>query len=452
MSLPAKFGEGTTKSDGDVSGTPWWTAFHDRKLDSLVQTGLDQNLSVQQALERINSAAANVTIAGAGALPNLTVGGSHTISGQKGELRNQFDTRNTSAGEASLSWLLDLFGLYKRNTESAQASLESAYASADLAKLSYVQDIVSSYIDARYYQQRLALSKANLKSRQETYELTKFQLEAGAASRLDVVQAEGLVQSTLAEIPGLETNFRVSAHHISTLLAQPASALVDDLQKSAGQPVFRGGINAGIPADLIRNRPDILKAERDLAANTAQIGVAEAQLYPSITLSGSISPSYINQRGAYGGLTSWSFGPSLNLPILDGGRLRANVEAAKSEATVSYLAWKAAVLNAVEQVDNALSSVRRDARTVAALQAQVKTTQETLQLSTASYKDGASSLLDVLDAQRQVSLAQASLAAAVQQMAKDYVQLNIAVGGGYAPGGKTSGPPPKGAFIPAKGT
>ncbi|MGO6665928.1 efflux transporter outer membrane subunit, partial [Rhizobium ruizarguesonis] len=363
--------------------------------------------------------------------------------GQKGELRTQLDTRNTSAGDVQLSWLLDLFGLYKRNTESALASLDSAYASADVARLTLIQDLVSSYIDVRFFQQRLALSKANLKSRQETYELTKFQLEAGAASRLDVVQAEGLVQSTLAEIPGLETNIRISAHHIATLLGLPASALVDELLKGSGQPVFRGGITSGIPADLIRNRPDIRVAERDLAAATANIGVAQAQLYPSISLSGSISPSYINQRGIHGGLTPWSFGPTLNLPIFDGGRLRANVKSAQSDAATAYLNWKSTVLTAVEQVENALSAVRRDAQTVAALQAQVKTTQETLELSTASYKDGASSLLDVLDAQRQVSLAQASLAASVQQMAKDYVSLNIAVGGGFAPGGKTTAPAAK---------
>ncbi|MBY5570961.1 efflux transporter outer membrane subunit [Rhizobium leguminosarum] len=447
MPLPAKFGEGGTKSVGDVATAAWWTAFSDPKLNGYVQAGLDQNLTVQQAIERINAASANVIAAGAGGLPNLNVGASHTISGQRGELRTQFDTRNTSAGDVQLSWLLDLFGLYKRSTESALASLDSAYASADVAKLTLVQDLVSSYIDVRYYQQRLALSRANLKSRQETFELTKFQLEAGAASRLDVVQAEGLVQSTLAEIPGLETNIRISAHHIATLLGLPASALVDELLKGRGQPVFRGGITSGIPADLIRNRPDIRVAERDLAAATANIGVAQAQLYPSISLSGSISPSYINQRGVHGGLTGWSFGPTLNLPIFDGGALRANVKTAQSNAANAYLNWKSTVLSAVEQVENALSAVRRDARTVAALQAQVKTTQETLELSTASYKDGASSLLDVLDAQRQVSLAQASLAAAVQQMAKDYVSLNIAIGGGFAPGGKTTAPTVKAVAV-----
>jgi len=435
MPLPAKFSEGGAKDIGDVSTAAWWTAYRDTKLNGLVVQGLNENLSVQQALERINAAAGGVTVAGAGSLPSLLVGASHTTSGTMGERRTSIGATNTSAGEANVSWLLDLFGQYRRSKESAQATLDAAYSSADVAKLTYLQDLVNSYIDLRFFQERLALSRANLKSRQETYELTQFQLEAGAASRLDVVQAEGLVQSTQAEIPGLETNFRVAAHHIATLLGLPASSLVSDLQKGSHQPVFRGGLQAGIPADLIRNRPDIRKAERDLAAATANIGVAEAQLYPSISLSGSISPSYVRPVGGNGGLTTWSFGPTLNLPIFDGGRLRANVDITKSDAKAAYLAWKSAVLSAVEQVENALSAVRRDAQTVQALRAQVKTTQESLELSTASYKDGASSLLDVLDAQRNVSTAQASLAAAVQQMAKDYVSLNVAVGGGYAPDG-----------------
>ena len=306
MALPGKFSEGGKKNIGDVATTAWWTAYNDRKLDSLVQTGLSQNLTIQQAIERINSASANVTIAGAGALPALDVGASHTISGQGGELRTQFDTRNTSAGQLSLSWLLDMFGLFRRSKESALASLDSAYAGADIAKLSYIQDLVSTYIDLRFFQQRLALSKANLKSRQETYDLTKFQLDAGAASRLDVVQAEGLVQSTLAESPGLETNIRVSAHQIATLLGQPAGSMVDELLRGSGQPTFRGGINSGIPADLIRNRPDIRQAERNLAAATAQIGVADAALGGKIGQAGAGDGAGFELRG--GGAQGADFG------------------------------------------------------------------------------------------------------------------------------------------------
>ncbi|ANK88005.1 MULTISPECIES: efflux transporter outer membrane subunit [Rhizobium] len=432
MPLPAKFEAGSSKSNGDVVATEWWTAYRDKKLDGLVTHGLRENLDVLQALENINSAFANVTIAGAGALPSLSVDASHTISGEKGRLRTTVGTTNTTGGDASLSWLLDVFGQYRRSKESAIASLGAAYATADNARLTFLKDLVESYVDARYYQERIALSQANLKSRQQTYELTQLQLKAGAASRLDVVQAEGLVQSTKSDIPGLEQSFTESTHHIATLLGMPAASLTDELRKNTGQPVFRGDIRAGIPADLIRNRPDIRKAERELAAAVADIGAAEAQLYPSISLSGSISPSWVKSSGASGAsLTSWSFGPTLNLPIFDGGKLRANVDIEKSDARTQYLAWKAAVLNGVEEVENALAAVRHDTQALGPLRRQVQTAQESLALSTTSYKDGASSLLDVLDAQRSVSNAQESLAATVQQVAKDYVDLYVAIGAGY---------------------
>jgi multidrug efflux system outer membrane protein len=263
--------------------------------------------------------------------------------------------------------------------------------------------------------------------------LTKLQLDAGAASRLDVVQAEGLVNSTLAGVPGIEASFRVSAHSLATLLAQPAGALVSEMQRGGHQPVPRFSAKAGIPADLVRNRPDIRASERQLAAAVAQIGVAEAQLYPAITLGGSITPSYTKTVGAgESGLLSWSFGPSLSLPIFDGGALRANVSSSQSAAREAYLSWKQTVLGAVEEVENALASYSRDGRAVAAYRQTLKSYQEALQLATASYRDGASSLLDVLDAQRQVSTAQQSLAQAVQQQARDYVALNVAIGGGYA--------------------
>lgn len=296
MPLSAKFEEGGSKSNGNVVTAEWWTAYRDKRLDGLVTHGLHENLDVLQALEGINSAAANVTVAGAGGLPSLTVGASHTLSGEKGRLRTSVGTTNTSGGEASLSWLLDFFGQYRRSRESAIASLGAAYATADNAKLTFLKDLVESYIDARYYQERIALSEASLKSRQQTYELTQLQLKAGAASRLDVVQAEGLVQSTKSDIPGLQQSFTESAHHIATLIGMPASALMDELQRSAGQPVYRGDISAGIPADLIRNRPDIRKAERELAAAVADIGAAEAQLYPSITLSARSRRAGSNRR------------------------------------------------------------------------------------------------------------------------------------------------------------
>ncbi|MFT4180602.1 MAG: efflux transporter outer membrane subunit [Rhizobium sp.] len=436
MPLPAKFSEGGTKINGDVAGSQWWTAFGDSRLNAFAAQGLAQNLSILQALERINQAQATVVTAGAGGLPNLSLSGGHTVSGQKGSLRTQTETENTTTGSPSVSWLLDLWGQYRRAREGAIASLDAAYSSVDTARLTYLQDLANSYVNARYYQTLISIAQENLKSRRDTLSLTKFQLDAGAASRLDVVQAEGLVNSTLSTIPGYEISYRQQVHHIATLLNVSSATVIAQMQGGGKQPVFRGRVNSGVPADLIRNRPDIRVAERNLAAATAQIGVAEAQLFPTITLSGTISPSYVHTSSRSGGLTSWSFGPSLTLPIFDGGALRANVKSAESSSREQYVVWQQTVRSAVEDVENALSAVSRDAQTVSALRAQVKSYQEALQLSTASYKDGASSLLDVLDAQRNVTSAQQSLAAAVQQSAVDYISLNIAIGAGYVPAEK----------------
>lgn len=443
MPLPAKFSEGGTKVNGDVSGTRWWTAFNDSRLNGLVETGLAQNLNIEQTLERINQATAGVTVAGAGSLPSLFTSGSYTVSGQKGSLRSQTRTQQTTGADVTASWLLDLWGQYRRAKEGAQASVDAAYSTVDNTRLVFLQDLVSSYINARFFLARISIAQDNLKSRRETLELTKFQLDAGAASRLDVVQAEGLVNSTLSEIPGLEISYRQQIHHIATLLALPSATIIAQVTGSAVQPVFRGSVATGVPADLIRNRPDIRIAERNLAAQTAQIGVAEAQLFPTITLSGAISPSYIHASGSHGGLTTWSFGPALSLPIFDGGLLRANVKIAESASREQYIVWKQTVLNGVEEVENGLSAIPRDAQTVAAWRASVRSYQEALQLSTASYKDGASSLLDVLDAQRSVSDAQESLAQAVQQSAIDYVALNVAIGAGYVAADKTHVPAAK---------
>jgi len=432
--LPIKFSEGSTRAAADVTLQPWWTAFNDRRLNTLVDQGLDQNLDVLQALERITSAEASFEAADAGAFPQLTLSASQETGKRdaKGALSSDTPSTSTTTGNLNVSWLLDLFGQYRRSKESAKATLDAAYAQTDVARLTFLSNVVTAYVDARYYQERIAIARKNLQSRRETLELTRLQLEAGAASRLDVVQSEGLVNSTLAEIPALEISFRQSVHRIALLLGLPATSLLADLQKGAAQPYFRRSVSAGVPADLIRNRPDIRAAERNLAAATAEIGVAEAALYPSISLNGSISPIYASTSNAFGASTTWGFGPSLNLPIFDAGTRVARIKANEAAAREAYLAWKEAVLNAVAEVENALVAVNRTRQTVSALTATVRSYEEALSLATASYRDGASSLLDVLDAQRNVASAQASLAQAVQQLANGYVQLNVAIGGGYA--------------------
>jgi len=439
--LPAKFSESKAASAENVTLTPWWESFRDRRLNDLVHQGLAENLSVRQALERITAAEANVVIAGAGALPSLGAAAEGNVAGQDGSYlrrtttRDHSETKSISAG-LSASWLLDFFGQYRRSKEAATASLDAAYDDVNVARLAYLSDLVSSYVNARYYQEALALNRKNLQSRRETLKLTNEIKEAGAASSLDVLQTEGLVNQTLAELPGLETGFHQSANHIATLLGVPASTITSSLIKGAAQPMPRYSTRVGIPADLIRNRPDIRAAERRLQAATAEIGVAEAQLYPSIQLGGSIGASR-NFNLVTGSLSNWSFGPSLSLPILNGGALKAQVKAARSNAEQQYLTWKSTVLNAVEEVENAQTALIRDGQTVAALRKVVNSYEQTLNLARESYRGGASTILDVLDAERNVASARLSLASAIRQLARDYVALNVAIGGGAEIGAAT---------------
>ena len=218
---------------------------------------------------------------------------------------------------------------------------------------------------------------------------------------------------------------------MATLLGVPAGTITPSLMKGSGQPMPRYAAKTGIPADLIRNRPDIRRAERTLAAATAQIGVAESQLYPALTLDGTIGASRVISATT-GNLTSWSFGPTLVLPIFNGGALRAQVDIADSQAKQQYIAWKQTVLNAVEEVESAQAALIRDYQTVAALRRLVASNEEALSLARESYKGGASTILDVLDAERNVANSRLTLASSIRTLATDYVELNAAIGGGSA--------------------
>lgn len=441
--LPAKFSESSAKRADSVTLTPWWENYRDKRLNALVQDGMDENLGVLTALERIVEARANVVASGAGALPSINGNAAAIVEGEdRSHIKNYPGkdveiTRSATAG-LNASWVLDLFGQYRRSREAARASLDAAFDSVNVARLAYFSDLIATYIDLRYYQEAMAQTRRNLASRRETLKLINDIKEAGAVSRLDVVQAEGLVNQTLSELPSLETGFHQAANHIATLLGVPAASLTPSLIKGAGQPVPRYAPKTGIPADLIRNRPDIRRAERLLAAATASIGVAEAQLYPSISLGGTINSTRISSTAATGGLLTWSFGPSVAIPIFNGGALRAQVDIAKSGAAQQYLAWKQTVLGAVEEVETAQIALRRDYQTVSAVRRLVASYEEALSLARESYKSGASTVLDVLDAERNVANARLSLAGAVRQLSLDYVALNVAIGGGSDVGGEVA--------------
>ena len=432
VSLNAKYREGAGLPNGDVASRTWWTAFGDSRLDGLVTQGVSENLDLRQALERINSARLNVDAAGAGSLPSLTASANGNLLRQQTEGSSSAYRETSGQGSLQASWLLDFFGTYRRSRESAVAKLGEAEATADQVRLSLLSQVVSAYVDLRFYQRRLAIARQDLAARRETLALTRSLFKAGQGTKLDVTQAEGAVSTAATTIPGLEIEVRRAAHRIATLLGLPAGDLMAELERDAVQPVSRRAVDAGVPTDLIRNRPDIHAAERRLASATAEIGVAEAQLYPSITLGGTITPNYTAIAGGLNSRTlTWSFGPTLNLPIFDGGRLRANLGIAESSAAEAYLAWKATVLKSIEEVENALAAVNRDARTILSARDAVRAYRQSVNMATKRYEQGETSLFEVLDVQKSLSGAEADLADAIRTMALNYVELNRAIGSGY---------------------
>lgn len=396
----------------------WWSAFRDSRLDGLIQQGLSRNLSIAEAAAVIDEAEAGARLARAADLPNVSVQGSASRGNPEGAR-----VVESSAGSLSTSWMIDLFGGNQAARAAAIAELDAARLSADAAKLSVTSAIALAYIDLRYYQESISLTRRSIESRRQTLSMTRTMVEAGQAGRLEVLQAEQAVAQAEAGLPALEVGFDQAINRLATLTASRSGTLRPNLTKGGGQPHARFRPNVGVPADVIRARPDVRMAERRFAAATARVGVAEAAFYPSIQLTGNITPTNL-RRG--GNVTTWGFGPQINLPIFSGGANQANLKGAEARAAQAHVQWRASVLNAVEEVENGLVSYNRGSVNVAAQQRLVDSTNQTLSLSRTSYEAGEVDLFRILDAERDLLSARQALATANRTLASDFVRLSIA--------------------------
>jgi len=418
--LPDSFSEGGSGSVGEVAEVRWWQAFNDQQLNGLVASGLAQNLGIQAARERF--AAASAVASGAG----IGLGGG--INAQAGFRGGSNDVEEEfAAASVNVSWLGDFFGQLSGERSFAAARMEAAGFGVEAARLAFLADLSSAYVNARFFQNSLEVTRQNLASREETLELTQRLVDASAATVVDLQLARGLVDETRADIPGLYAQFRVQSHRVATLLGRPASSLVGQMSRGAPQPIPGSIYRSGVPADLLRNRPDIRIAERNLAASVARIGIARANLYPSMSLTGRIT-------GAAAGTTAnevtWAFGPVINLPIFNRRALAARVTEREAAAREALLLWQNTVLRGVEEVENALVSVNASRRTVTQQRRALETWEESLRLAQAAYSRGELSVLEVLDSERRLGDARIRLAEAQRQHAINFVALNVAIGSG----------------------
>ncbi len=402
----------------------WWAAFRDSQLDRLVNDGLARNLDVMSAVASIREAEANARLVGASDLPQITA----SASGQRGDSTGAGTVSETSSGTLGVSWMIDVFGANRAARRGARADLDAAYLSADVARLTVVSAIASAYIDARYYQNMRDLTRQSLESRKQSLRLTEQQDVLGASTRIDVLQAEQLVTQAEAALPPLETGFDQSVNRLATLTDSTSSAVAAALRKSGGtQPRARYSASVGVPADVIRARPDVRMSERQFASAMAGVDQAQAAFYPQLTLSGSVTPLNISGGGS---MKTWGFGPQLSVPLFSGGANSARLSAAQARAEQARLAWRSSVLGAVEEVENALAGYNRDSRLVAAQTKLVGNAEESVGLTRDSYEYGESEFFPVLDAERVLLSSRQELAGALRQQSLNFIKLSAAAAGG----------------------
>ena len=408
---------GATKSLVQASTTNWWQNYSDPVLNEFVEIGLSSNLDIRTALERIVAARQDARAFG---LPEQVTGDA-SIDGRRTEANGVIDETLNASLDAT--FVFDIFGGFKRGREQSLAQLEAAQFDAGTVRLAYLADIVSAYVLVRYYETAASITRRSIRSRRGTLDVVNTRFRAEEATTLDVAQAQSLLRTAEASLPIIEAQRHVNAFRIATLLDVPTSTVMAKLSKPRRIPRVRGGMATGVPADLLRNRPDVRSAERTLAASTARFGVSAAQLFPSVSLGGTITT---------GDNQGWTLGPSITVPLFDQTRRRANRNIALSQARQAELAYRLEVRQAAEEVQTALVLVNARRRQSNALQQAASTSERVNNLTRTSFGEGLVPIDTVLDAERTVLDNQLQLALANSEWAQAWAQLQVALGKGWA--------------------
>ncbi len=406
----------------------WWTAFGDATLTSLVARAVESNLDLRLAEARIRQARAARVAAISGLGPTLN-GTSNYTRGQTGRapITNQYQV-GFDAG-----WELDIFGGTRRGVEAAEADLRLAVEDRRDVLVTLSAEVASNYVALRAYQQRLVIARRNLQAQQHSAEITRKKRAGGlVVSGLDVANAEAQVASTTAAIPMLEMAARQTIYSLGVLLDLEPAALAEQLSPAGAIPAAKLTVPLGVPSDLLRRRPDIRRAEADIHAATARIGVAVADLYPRVTISGSLGFRASDLRDWFNPLSRfWSFGPGVSWSLFNTGANLANIDIRKALADQTILAYRKTVLTAMQEVENALIASAKEQERRKALVDAVAANRKAVELSTDLYSQGQTDFLNVLNAQRSLYATEDALGDSEAAMSTDLIALYKALGGGW---------------------
>lgn len=418
----------------------WWKLLGDSTLDTLVQRAAVGNLDVKLASARLREARAQRGVIAAEAYPQVDLNAQANRSRQSPNSFQNFpgsnpgEARNLFQVGFDANWELDFFGRVSRNVEAASADIQSAEEDRRDVLVTLVSEVARNYVELRGFQQRLDIARRNIQLQQETLDIAASRFKAGLTNDLDVAQAESSLSQARSTVPPLDRSAQAAIHRLGVLLGQQPTALAAELSQVAAIPGVPPEVPIGLPSELLRRRPDIRRAERDLAASTARIGVATADLYPRFSLTGSFGfaadkvPTLPDASSRF-----WSFGPAMKWPVLDWGRIRANIKVQDARAEQSLLQYERAVLTSFEDVENALSSYTREQARRSTLAESVASNQRAFDLASEQYRSGIIDFQRVLDSQRALFASQDALSDSDRAVSSNLVALYKALGGGWEP-------------------
>jgi multidrug efflux system outer membrane protein len=425
---------------GLAAGDPierYWTAFGDPMLTQLVEDSVEHNKDLAEATANLRAARAARRLAGFDQFPTVTLTGGYTqnqLAQQQfpgfAESQRNFDT--AQAGFDGL-WELDLFGRVRRNVEAARADVGASEATLRDARVSVIAEVARDYFILRGLQDQWSLTKRNAENEFSTLKLTRTRLEAGRGNELDTSRAEAQWQTTLSSIPTLEASIATTIYRLSVLTGRPPAALVDTLSPQAAAPELPLLSSIGTPEQLLRHRPDVRVAERQLAAATARVGVAMGDLFPKVTLVGEfayVAPGFSDLGQSES--KSYSAGPSISWAAFDLGRVFARIGSSRAQTDAALARYQGAVLGALEDTEGALitygrSQSRRDALRVAAA-----ASDKAASLAQQRFEGGLIDFLEVLDAERTALSAELLLSQSRTDTATSLIAVYKALGAGWA--------------------
>ncbi len=408
---------------------PWWQVFQDQQLQDLIRTALKQNYDLQIATERINEERAQVAITRSYLFPQLQGNGDFE-GGKDGATRTKYNFLMLT-GDAAFQ--LDLFGKLRRATEAARAQLLATQDAKQTVILTLVSDVASDYFELLRLDLSLQITHETVISQQDSVKLTNFRVEHGVATKLDVLQAQQVLDTANAQIPDLERQIAQEENAISILLGNYPQAV------PRGRPLVEQTlppeVPAGLPSSLLERRPDIREAEQNLVAANAEIGVAKAQFFPQISFTGAGGGSF-GRSSAFTSLMSsqigiWSYGAQVTQPIFTGGALRGNLQLAESQHQQELIAYRQAIQQAFGDVSDALIGYEKFHQVRVREETSVADLQESVRLSNLRYRGGTTTYLEVLEGQQSLFAAELTLAQARGDEYQSLVQLYRALGGGW---------------------